>query len=286
VNVRGCPFATRGRRAATTVLCLAATLLPHPAQAHEFWLSPSRYRADAGDTVEVSAYIGTGFRGELKPYTVPRVVRFTLRAAKEIDVSKLARNGDPVMARFVAPDAGGALLAYEGNFADIELPGPEFEAYLKLEGLDQPLAARRSAGATGPGRERYARCGKTWVAGGEARRVLAPVGLTFELTPLADPTRPGTVAVRAVYRGRPLAGSLVRAWHRPVGAGERPFDPAARDSVGPVTEGRTDRDGIARLALSGAGEWMLSTVHMIPSADKQEADWESYWASLTFARER
>jgi uncharacterized GH25 family protein len=269
-----------------TLVLLATVALAAPARAHEFWLSPSRYRAGAGDTVEVSAYIGTGFRGELKPYTVPRVVRFTLRAAKELDVSKLARNGDRVMARFVTPDAGGALLAYEGNFADIELPGPEFEAYLKLEGLEGPLTARRRAGTTGPGRERYARCGKTWVAGGETRRLLSPVGLTFELTPIADPTREGAVAVRATYRGRPLAGSLVRAWRRPVGAGERPFDPATRDSLGPVAQARTDRDGIAQLALSGAGEWMLSTVHMIPSADHQEADWESYWASLTFVRQR
>jgi hypothetical protein len=28
----------------------------------------------------------------------------------------------------------------------------------------------------------------------------------------------------------------------------------------------------------------LSSVHMIASTDREEADWESYWASLTFAR--
>ena len=274
----------RLRLAALSLLAFGA-LVPTRANAHEFWLSPSRYRAGAGDTVEVSAYIGTGFRGDLKPYTVPRVVRFTLRHAKEIDISKLARNGDAVMARFLTPDAGGALLAYEGNFADIELPGPEFEAYLKLEGLDGPLAARQKTHTTAPGRERYARCGKTWIAGAEPKRALAPVGLTFELTPLTDPTRASTLAVRATYRGQPLMGGLVRAWRRPLGPGERPFDPAARDSLGPVAEARTDRSGIAKLVLAGPGEWMLSTVHMIPSADKQEADWESYWASLTFARE-
>ena len=62
----------------------------------------------------------------------------------------------------------------------------------------------------------------------------------------------GSAAVRATYRGRPLAGSLVRAWRRPVGARERPFDPATRDSVGPVAEAHTDRDGIARLGRVAA----------------------------------
>jgi len=29
---------------------------------------------------------------------------------------------------------------------------------------------------------------------------------------------------------------------------------------------------------------MISVVHMIPSSDPSAADWESTWASLTFAR--
>jgi uncharacterized GH25 family protein len=274
-----------GARRFATLLLLMGALVSASARAHEYWLSPSRYRGMAGDTVEVSAHIGTGFRGELKPYAASRVVRFSLRHARSIDIAHLARNGDAVMARFLLPDQGGALLAYEGSFADLELPGPQFDAYLALEGLEEPLAARRKTGTSLPGRERYARCGKTWISGADPGRLLAPAGLTFELTPLADPTRASQVRVRATYRGRPLAGALVRAWRRPLAPGGQPFDPAARDSVPPVAQARTDREGVATLALSGGGEWLLSAVHMVPSADPGEADWESWWASLTFARE-
>ena len=35
-----------------------------------------------------------------------------------------------------------------------------------------------------------------------------------------------------------------------------------------------------------APQWLLGVVHMIPSRDRTAADWESTWASLTFARER
>src|SRR5262249_46352033 len=117
-----------------SLLLMTGALPAMDAHAHEFWLTPNRYRALAGDTIEVSAHIGTGFRGELKPYAASRVVRFSLRHARTVDIAGLARNGDAVMARFLMPDQGGALLAYQGNFADIELPAAQFEAYLALEG--------------------------------------------------------------------------------------------------------------------------------------------------------
>ena len=267
--------------ATATLLAALAT----PARAHEFWLSPSGYRPAAGDVVSVSMLAGTGFRGEVKPYAVPRTVRFVLRGARVSDLRGLAANGDPVAARFRVADGSGQLLAYESNFASIELPAPEFDRYLKLEGLDGPLAARKDGG---PGRERYARCPKAWIGAGHAERVTQPAGLTLEIVPLADPSTSPRLPVRVLLRGQPLGGVLVRAWNRPLagaGAGAAPVDPAARDSVGPVAEKRTNARGEAALDVGRAGEWLVSAVHMEPSTDKQAADWQSFWASVTFARD-
>lgn len=264
-------------------MALASCLLPCPAGAHEFWLAPTRYRAARGDTVAVKAYVGTGFRGEIKPYAPSRAVRFSLRTTRDIDLSRAARNGDLVMARFVVADEGGSLVSHQSTFADVELPAAEFDAYLKLEGLDAVRARRAHASSSGVVRERYARCAKTWVAGSEVTRITRPTGLTYELTPLATPAS-GSLTVRATFRGRPLSGALVRAWNRPLPKGGRPFDPTMRDSVPSWTEGRTDARGLVTLPLGRTGEWLFSSVHMVPSADREEADWESYWASLTFAR--
>ena len=46
---------------------------------------------------------------------------------------------------------------------------------------------------------------------------------------------------------------------------------------------RTGADGRARLPLNRAGRWLVKAVHMIavPASDPA-ADWESFWASLTF----
>jgi uncharacterized GH25 family protein len=266
------------------VLALACAL-PGSAAAHEFWLAPSKYRAAAGDTISVAAFAGTGFRGERKPYAATRSLRFTLHGAKDFDLRPLATNGDLTMARFIAADGGGAMVAYQSDFVPIELPAVEFDRYLELEGLDAPLHVRaRLAGAAGPGRERYARCPKTWIAGTQSGRALSPSGLPLEIVPLADPEFSFPLRVKVLYRGRPLAGTLVRAWNQPLDREGLPRDAAARDSVGPAAQVRSDRNGLATLSLERSGEWLVGAVHMVPSTNRAVADWESLWASLTFAR--
>jgi hypothetical protein len=51
-----------------------------------------------------------------------------------------------------------------------------------------------------------------------------------------------------------------------------------------VVQARTDARGMVTLDTASPGEWLVSAVHMIPSEDRAEADWQSRWASLTFAR--
>jgi len=275
------------------VAALAAlTLIAPPAGAHEYWLSPSSYRAHRGDTLAIAAYAGTGFRGEGKPFARARAVRLVLRSRREFDLAPLAVNGDLTFARWIAEDELGAVAVYESNFTALELPAAEFDAYLRLEGLDGPLRARQALGAAaGPGRERYARCAKTWIAGRDSARLTGAAGLPLELVPVTGPAASGTalpgarLAVRVLYRGRPLAGALVRSWNRPLGRAAAPLDPAGRDSVGAAGEARSGPEGIATLAVDRPGEWLLSVVHMTPSEDRAAADWQSLWASLTFALE-
>ncbi len=267
------------------VVLVLATLSAAPARAHEYWLAPSTYHATPGEKVQVTAYVGTGFRGELKPFAATRAIRFIARGATLQDLRKTSVNGDDVFGRWTATDDGGATIAYESNFVEIELAAPEFDRYLALEGLDAVLKERAKLGlAKEPGRERYARCPKAWIAGRDAKRATTPAGLTLELVPRADPSVAGPLDLDLLYRGKPLAGALVRAWSQPLAAAMRPTDGATRDSVGPLIEGRTDAAGHVRLVLPHGGEWLVSAVHMVPSRDPRSSDWESYWASITFAR--
>jgi hypothetical protein len=268
-----------------TAAALAFALAPAAAAAHEFWLSPSAYGAVPGDTVSVRACVGTGFCGEIKAYAPARVLRFELRGARTVDLAPAGAGGETRWARFVAADAGGQVVAYESNAAFIELEAARFDAYLEEEGLDEVLAARRDGeGGRDPGRERYARCAKTWVAGDRPERVLQPAGLMLEIVPLEDPGPAEALRVRVLFRGAPLAGARVRGWNRPLARGAAPIDPEAADPMPPAVQTRTDADGVAVLDVRRPGEWLLNTVHMVPCSEPAAADWQSWWASFSFAK--
>jgi hypothetical protein len=250
--------------------CLAALLFVFsaaPARAHEYWLAPSSYAAAPGREIRVAALAGTGFRGERKPWAPNRCVRFVARAARMLDLAPGASFANETWARFAPSDKGGALLAYQSDFTRIELPADAFDAYLAAEGLDGPR-----------------RCAKTWLAGAEQRRATQPLGLPLELVPLAVPGRDASLPLRVLWNGKPLKGALVKAWRAPLAADGLPIDPATRDSIPVAWQTRSDAHGGVRVAVADAGEWMVSVVHMVPCADRAQADWESTWASLTFER--
>ena len=264
-----------------------------PALGHEFWLAPSRYRATLGDSVRIAAFVGTGFRGEARPFAAPRVERFVSIGPRPADLAPTAENGALVWSRFRMPDDLGLLVAYASNFTTIELPGPEFERYLKLEGLDNVANARRKAGARDSvGRERYRRVCKTWIGGPRThnevhRRATTALGLPLEIVPHSIPGGDARLVVEVRADGKPLQGALVRVWRQPLysaGIDAAPHDAAKRDSVRAIGAARTDKRGLVTVKLDEPGEYLVSTVHMIPSQDLEAANWESTWASLTFVR--
>jgi uncharacterized GH25 family protein len=212
------------------------------------------------------------------------VVRFVARTERVVDLSRGAEAGASPWVTFASVDAGGALLAYESNWAPIELPAAQFEAYLEEEGFAGPLAARRAAGEHGPGRERYRRCAKAWLAGNDAARATTPLGLPLEIVPLSSPGSGGVVRVRVLANGRPVAGIRVSAWRSDLASTGMPRDPATAAPSPEAERAITDRRGEATLRCEAAGEWLLGAVRMEACLDRQVADWQTTWASLTFAR--
>jgi hypothetical protein len=45
---------------------------------------------------------------------------------------------------------------------------------------------------------------------------------------------------------------------------------------------QSDRDGRAAFKIEEPGAWLVKAVHMVPAPAGSNADWESFWASLTF----
>jgi uncharacterized GH25 family protein len=258
------------RRVLASLALLAAA---GAARAHEFWIEPSRYEPAPGELVKLRLFVGENLEGEGVPRNEVWIDRFdAIRAGTPARIAGLD-GSDP--AGLVRPDREGPIVvAYASVPTYIEIDPAKFETYLEADGLDAPKAARAKSGASGsPGRERFSRCAKALlsVGGRSGMSVTKPAGLTLELVPESDPhtLKPGDpLTVRLWYLGKPLAAALVKARDR-VQAAE------------PI-EIRTDASGRATLRLPRAGRWLIHAVHMTAARGDPRADWESFWASLTF----
>ena len=170
----------------------------------------------------------------------------------------------------------------------IALDGAAFDTYLRDEGITPILDRRRATHRLGTrARESYAKAAKTIVAVTDATGHLAPaprdgtsaaltpLGYAAEIVPLVDPYRVGvggTVPVRALVGGRPLAGWTLRA------GGTIGTSTAAI----PVQTLTTDADGRADIRLTHDGHWFVAFVHMVEAERGAPMDYVSRWATVSF----
>jgi len=273
------------RRAALSLKIVALALLVSAGvQAHDFWIDPSSFRPAPGQRVLVRLRVGQKFKGDPMPRDPKLLRRFSLfsgtpgsgTSGGETPVPGVAGAEPAGFATVTSP--GLNLITYASGRSSVELDGAKFEAYLADEGLETIKAQRARKGQTAaPAKEVFSRYAKSYLAVGGAGgpgydRVL---GLTLELVPEKDPTALADGAelpVRLLYLGKPLPGVLVAAF--------------TRDRPDARVTARTDAAGRARLRLdhpgAGPGVWLVKAVHMIPAPADAGADWESFWASLTF----
>ncbi len=267
------------------------------ARAHDFWIEPAQPWSPVGSILSLSLRVGDDFPGEAVTRDSERIERFVLTAAggekppekpEETPPEKpiVGRDGsDP--AGLVRIDSPGIHVAgYRSRRSSVELDPRRFRSYLKDEGLDGVLALREKRGESEtPGREVFSRCAKALIAcgkgcGGEGHdRVLGfPLELVIERNPF-DSVLGDDVPVTLLYDGKPLAGAQVKARRRPEKGAEKGAE--KRESSRTATA-RTDAEGRVKLRFDRAGFWLVAAVHMVEAPKETEADWESFWASMTF----
>ena len=261
------------------------------AGAHEFWLEAPRFRVQPGQTLSIRPLIGENFKGEAwtnKAEKVLRLVRYGPTPADSTDLTPAPGFAptDTFRTAFAFAKPGTHLVLLRSTNSFIELPAEQFTAYLREEGLDYVLKLRQERDQQGTaGRETYRRCAKALVQVGEAATTPAAAdsacrrvyGLPLELVPEQNPYRLAAdkaLTVRVLRAGRPAAGAAVQIWQRqPSGL------PTTHFTV------RANQNGRVLLRLSGPGPYLLASVDMTaaPAKLRDRADWQSTWASLTFA---
>lgn len=248
-------------------------------QAHEFWFVPVRSPQPVGESVPLRLEVGEQFEGEPAGLSISksaRMLHFT--AATQTDLKPFLSPGGPEEEVLFSLDKRGThLIAYDTEPLKVTLSADTFHAYLREEGLDFVKVQREKNGTDAlPGRERYFRNVKTLILAGapdsKDRTFAINTGQRLELVPSRNPLtmRPGdALELSVTFDRRPLAGALVKAWHK-------------QNGQLLIIRTQTSDLGRVKVQLPYPGGWMFSVVHMIPSNDSADIDWESYWGNLSF----
>jgi uncharacterized GH25 family protein len=263
---------TRRRAVRLAVLLLTAATAA-PVLAHDMWIEPSAFVPQLGELITTRLLVGQDLVGDPLPRNPSLIRQFVVEDPSGRRPVVGRDGGDPAgVVRVAAP--GLLVIGYSSNPSRVELPAEKFNQYLVEEGLDAVAGARSRRGKSNrPARELFSRCAKSLVASGPqtASQGDRTLGFPLEIVVGRNPyvLRAGeALPVSLVYEGRPLGGALIVAFNR-----SRPSDKVRI---------RTDRDGRAMIPISTSGFWLVKAVHMIAAPSASDADWTSYWASLTF----
>jgi uncharacterized GH25 family protein len=273
-------MAPRRHEAARWTLALASLAVATASlAAHDLFFRPFAFHVSAQATVLVPVLNGT-FSSSENAVTRDRLADLSLVGPfgrRSVDANAWSEKDPRSDVRFETGAPGTYVLGAAVKPKVLELPGKEFNAYLKDEGIDSILAKRKEQGRLQePSKERYAKFPKTLIQVGDARSgdFASVLGYEAEIVPLDNPysLKPGdTLRVRCLLLGTPLPNYVVFAGGRRV-ASEKRLDSQRL---------MTDADGVVAVKVTAEGDYFVKFVHM-REVDGPEANYESRWATLTF----
>ncbi len=250
-----------------------------PVSAHEFWIEPQDFSIDAKTNIEADLRVGQHFKGDIFPYIPSRFAAF--KSYDDLGVRDVAGVAGDLPALAMPPRTEGlSIFTYVSAGERIRFRQWEkFADYLDLEGLTAIPALHDARGLPRDDiRELYTRCAKTLVSvGDDTTGQDRATGMRLELVAGENPMtiKPGTeTSFTLLWEGKPLPDTQVALFSK----GETP-------DTGTRTLARTDENGQARFTIPATGPYMAASVHMIEAPADRNADWQSYWASLTFGVE-
>ncbi|MGI9330931.1 MAG: DUF4198 domain-containing protein [Gammaproteobacteria bacterium] len=257
----------------SATLLSAAAISSPAALAHDFWIEPQDYRPAINTDVPIVLRVGEDFTGTSQPL-IP--AWFSNYAATGPSGVKPVRGmiGDDPAGSFI-PDANGNwVVGYRSTRDFVEIEPKKFDTYLNAEGLEWVKERRAETGeAESNAREIYSRCAKALIQVGDGTGTFdQALGYTLELIPEKDPYRlevGGQLPLQLLYNGEPISDILIIAF--------------TAEAPKVQQQHRTDAEGRVSINLSDTGTWLVKGVHIIELPEEEtRADWESFWASLTF----
>jgi len=244
--------------------------------AHDTWLVPQKFRVPAGQPVPVALNTSEAFPTSEAAAQPDRIASFeVVTDTGRAPVTGYRVEGKSLVAE-VTPGYGTTIVAAATKPRFILLKPEQFSEYITAERLETIVAARKARGEDGKdGRERYSKIAKLALcsAGRDGAEPWEPLGLRVEIVPLVEPCglRQGDeFEVEVLFGGKPLADVWVTGGYEGVHGHEYPVWV------------KTDSEGQAKIPLDRKGAWFVRVLHMVPSTEFEDADWQSWFSTLTF----
>lgn len=241
---------------------------------HNLWLLASR-KNDARLRLEMNT--SDLFPMSDSAISPERIAALSLISSRgSLPVKEFYAEGTSLVAEVDAPESEVLLAALTLHPREITLGAEKFAHYLAEEDARDAIALRQQTGQNEiDGREIYTKYAKAvfQTEGAPDEAFGQVVGHRLEIVPQRNPRalRIGDrLSVQVLFDGAPVVGLRVS------GGGEH------LANGGYASHAHTNETGRAEIEIIGAGRCFVRTHLIRPHLETEVADWESFWASLTF----
>ncbi|MFM7431236.1 MAG: DUF4198 domain-containing protein [Flammeovirgaceae bacterium] len=247
-------------------------------QAHEYWIMPSRFFFEKGESVSLTAMVGENYEGSVWGGGGRNLTSFKHFTANDLtDEFSLIKQdtGRVSITPLELMQEGTHLLAFTTNSQYLSLEPEKFNEYVKEDGLEEVIAYREKNNESNlKSRELYRRCVKVLLQVGNKtdNSFQTKTELVLDIKPLKNPYEykaKEKPSFQISYDGKAYGNALVRCWHRVNNKTDMQLK-------------RTDKNGLVTFSLPGEGNYMISVVKMDRLKNNEQADWQSTWGSLVF----
>jgi len=260
------------------LIAAIASATPLVSVAHEFWIDPTQYQVEAGESIVADLRNGQNFEGVSLPFNENSFERFTVTVNGQTrDVT--GRLGNRPGLNEDADFEGLHVYAYQSDIAHVNYKTyDKFQSFADHKSFKNMRDRHQSRDLPDENfQEAYTRFAKALIAVGHGDGEDGQTGLETELVALQNPFTDEigkTINVQAFYQGKPRKDAQIELFAK------------SPDGQVEITLHRTDANGVATLpAVSGVEYLVDAVVLREPSDDlaaQRGAVWETLWASLTY----
>ena len=260
----------------SALLIVASMIVCLPAFAHEYWLSPLKYKSKSKDPIKVDIRNGEAFDG--RAYTcIPEKIRsIRLIQGDNIRSINCKHGAFPAIKISDKLNPGFYSLLVETTERRVSYGDwDRFSNFIKSHGQHErlsqydraPISERRV-------KEQFYRYAKTLVQVGETNAKAwqqTEALMHFEIIPLSNPMGTETQPdFKLIYNGKPLPNQQLDVFFK------------NSDGIEKTTY-KTNKKGIANINIGDAGEYLVNSVLLL-EPDQSHFDWKTLWTSFTFIR--